>query len=128
MKHESNHDQKLVNFLKQNQSCPLSYNRYKEEQLMNLIHSNSIHSCGSKSKYLWTISGAITMGFLLIFGHLVRENFSPQVVQKQENIETFMIKAWQGSILENTDDYNEFQTLEEDWLFSTDSNLLDSQQ
>ena len=126
MKQEFDNDQNLVNFLKQNQSYPFTNERYKEEKLMNLICSNSLDSSFAKSKYLWTISGAITMGFLLIFGHLLKENVSPQVVQKQETIETFMINTWDGSMLEKTD-HNDFHDLEEDWLSLTENNLLYSQ-
>lgn len=120
-----NDDQNLVRFLKQNRPLPPSNNYFGEEQLMTLISKEQIPSSWLNHSWIWLVPSAIATGILLMSGSVINKNLSPQIAQKPEDIETFMVQAWESSLVQNIDN-QPFYNTEKAWLLLTENNLSSS--
>ena len=124
MKKKIHEEQKLVTFLKQYRPVPPGTNNQIEEQLMTIVAQGSRPS--KSSSWLWVVPSAIATGLLLIYGSLIRDNFVLRIAKQTEDLETFMVNSWQGSIDENFEQ-NDIYSLETDWLMLTKTQISSAQ-
>ena len=107
----SGEDAALVNFLKTHSPSPPPEDKLCEELLMRTIaqESNQLHgsknSRSSKSfKFFWLLPLTIFSGFAIFSGYLFKQKLVPQIVAGYEDMETFMIDSWQGSMAQEPED------------------------
>jgi hypothetical protein len=120
-----NDDQNLVKFVKQNRPLPPSNNHFVETQLMNIISKENQHSSRLNHSLFWVVPSAIATGLLLMSGSVIKNNLSPQIAHESENLETFMVNSWQGSLSESIDN-QQFYNPEKGWFLLTEDNLSSS--
>jgi hypothetical protein len=125
MKQEYNNDQNLVNFLKQNQPFPSSSTPEQEKRLMARICSPKIRCSRGKNPCLLLFFLGSALGLLLIWANWSKNKILPQIAHEEDNVEKFMINAWKGSMAIQIEN-NQFQYLEQDWLFGTRNNEVNS--
>jgi hypothetical protein len=119
-------EQKLITFLRQNRPLPPPLKDNFEEQLMTIISQQYRFYLPQKNYFFWVAMGIIGGGLLLTISGLTRSNYRPQIANNQEDLETFMINAWQGSMAE-TLEHNDRNSIENDWLFLTETNYATSE-
>ena len=124
MKKKIHEEQKLVTFLKQYRPVPPGTNNQIEEQLMTIVAQGSRPS--KSISWLWVVPSAIATGLLLVYGSLIRDNFVLRIAKQTEDLETFMVNSWQGSIDENFEQ-NDIYSLETDWLMLTKTQISSAQ-
>ena len=103
-------DDALVNFLQTYSSSPPPEQKPCEELLMRSIAQDNRqlnhdrYSAPNKSsKVFWFLPVALFSGFVMLSGHLFKQKLLPQVYAGYEDMETFMINTWQGSMAQEPD-------------------------
>ena len=124
-------DDNLVKFLQTYQPMPPSEAKPCEELIMRSIslssereNINTNKKCdrrrrtfGERQKLLWLLPITLVSAILMISGYLLKNNkLSPQMVSNYDEMDSFMIDIWQGSMAEET---------EEDYLYMVGSYEID---
>lgn len=120
-----NDDQNLIKFVKQNRPLPPSNNQFVETQLMTIISKENQHSSRLNYSWFWVVPSAIATGVLLMSSSVIENNLSPQIAHENEDLETFMVNAWQGSMSENIDN-QQFYNSEKAWVLLTENKRVSS--
>lgn len=111
-----NQDEALVHFLRTYHPSTPSNNDLVEEQIFEAITTEQ-KSTPKKQNKLWLLpSTIITTILLIISGNAIKAKFLPVVANDLQELETFMVNSWNGSMAE---DENEselfFVTLESEF-------------
>ena len=101
-------DDGLVNFLQTYSPTPPSETKPCEELVMRNIAQEQRNAAVKsktdiKKKLLWLLPLAIISGAVMISSNLFRSTLSPQVASELEEIDKFMVDAWQGSMAQESE-------------------------
>jgi hypothetical protein len=95
-------DDALVNFLQTYSPTPPLETKPCEDLVMRSIVQDKAHNSPSKrcnqTRLFWLLPLTFISGLAMVSGHLLRQKLSPEFVTSSEDIETFMVNTWEGSI------------------------------
>ncbi len=113
-----NQDEALVHFLRTyHPTAPSDHNDFMEEQIFQTITETKQKSASKKQNKFWFLFSTIFTTILLILsGNAIKAKFLPVIANDLQELETFMVNSWNGSMAENEDESDlYFVTLESDF-------------
>lgn len=106
-------DPQLVSFLKTYQPVTPSEPQFSEDNLMAVITQEKQTSNSPSHKGNWLLpSTIITLITLIISGNAIRGKLMPRIAQEMKDVETFMVKSWNGSMAQNDESELYYVTLD----------------
>jgi hypothetical protein len=113
-------EKKLVAFVRRYRPVPPPAAVGLERQVMSLVE-REVLTCQKRLKLRWLVPSIGAVSLLLAWGgyHWFAPAPQPQFATNSEELETFLVQSWQGTLGEPT---NAFQpaSVEADWLTLAD--------
>jgi hypothetical protein len=109
-------DQELVSFLKTYHPVIPSTSQFQENRLMEAIKQPKQGANSSSYQFRWfSPRFIITVIALIVFSNLLRGKFMPQIAQEMQDLETFMVNSWNGSMAQDHEPELYFVTLDSEF-------------
>jgi hypothetical protein len=112
-------DEKLIAFLKQYHPIAPRSRIDAEEQLMELVSREPPSPTRHSQQFFWIVSSAMAGSLLLTVGGFRWLNSSPQMANSEE-LETFIVDNWHGTMEETPAATPTNLTSDSDWLILTE--------